>query len=143
MGREQTLIPQNEEVISSSEKGTSTSESHYNINNRLDELAFNLDPWAHIQHSRDQNTVGSSTTEAPSPRLQLFTIKTTEPTTTKSTTTFKPKSLDDLFIHKIGGDKKSLQSHKEEENTVPPAPESSTKKKSRDFASIRNKFRPS
>ena len=30
---------------------SSTSESSFNIHNRLDELASNLDPWAHIQHA--------------------------------------------------------------------------------------------
>lgn len=36
----------------SSVSTSSTSESNYNINNRLDELASNLDPWAHIQHAQ-------------------------------------------------------------------------------------------
>ena len=30
---------------------SSTSESSFNIHNRLDELASNLDPWAHIQQA--------------------------------------------------------------------------------------------
>jgi hypothetical protein len=35
--------------------------------------------------------------------LRLFTIRTTEPTTTKTTTTFKPQSLEELFVHRSGG----------------------------------------
>ena len=39
------------ETTSSSQTSSTSSESNYNINNRLDELASNLDPWAHIQHA--------------------------------------------------------------------------------------------
>merc|ERR1712088_1081572 len=38
-------------TTSSSQTVSTSSESNYNINNRLDELASNLDPWAHIQHA--------------------------------------------------------------------------------------------
>ena len=38
-------------TTSSSQTSSTSSESNYNINNRLDELASNLDPWAHIQHA--------------------------------------------------------------------------------------------
>ena len=36
---------------SSTTSSSSTSESSFNIHNRLDELASNLDPWAHIQQA--------------------------------------------------------------------------------------------
>ena len=44
-------------TTSSSQTSSTSSESSYNINNRLDELASNLDPWAHIQHA--EHKVGS------------------------------------------------------------------------------------
>ena len=40
-----------ESTVSSTVSVTSTSESIRDIHQRLDELASNLDPWAHIQHA--------------------------------------------------------------------------------------------
>ena len=49
---------------SSSQSSSTSSESHNDINNRLDYLASNLDPWAHIQHAEHQVTTN------PSPLVQ-------------------------------------------------------------------------
>ena len=45
---------------SSSQSSSTSSESHNDINNRLDYLASNLDPWAHIQHAEHQVTTHPS-----------------------------------------------------------------------------------
>ena len=45
---------------SSSQSSSTSSESHNDINNRLDYLASNLDPWAHIQHAEHQVTTTAS-----------------------------------------------------------------------------------
>merc|ERR1712106_695436 len=150
----------------SSVSTSSTSESNYNINNRLDELASNLDPWAHIQHAQHKEnlekealssstttttTTPTTTTTEETTKLSLFTIKTTDTTTTVSTTTYKAKSLKDLLIHRNGGVTSELPT--EEENTVLPILETTTTTTTkrtttrRSFrksstSSLRSKFRP-
>merc|ERR1719382_2325430 len=134
-------------TTSSSQTVSTSSESNYNINNRLDELASNLDPWAHIQHAEHKEnelekktstkSTTKSTTRAPKTTtkaaLNLFTHRPPPPTPpTRSTTTFKPRSLEDLFTHRNGGEK-----------TSPPTsqtPERSTT--GRRISSARNQFRP-
>merc|ERR1712106_889827 len=66
----------------SSVSTSSTSESNYNINNRLDELASNLDPWAHIQHAQHKENL-----EKEALALSTTTIPTTPTTTTAEDTT--------------------------------------------------------
>merc|ERR1712013_236527 len=152
----------------SSVSTSSTSESNYNINNRLDELASNLDPWAHIQHAQHKENLEKEASPSPSTttttttpttttttaeettKLSLFTIKTTDTTTTISTTTFKAKSLKELLIHRNGGVTSEFPT--EEENTIPPILETTTTAKTTTrkpytprktaAASLRGKFRP-
>jgi len=137
----------------SSVSSVSTAESNYNINNRLDELASNLDPWAHIQHAQHKEdlekeatssttttttvttttaattttttSTTTTTTAEKTTKLSLFTIKTTDTTTTISTTTFKAKSLHDLIVHRNGGVTSKYPA--EEENTILPILETTTK----------------
>merc|ERR1719192_1453382 len=135
-------------TTSSSQTSSTSSESNYNINNRLDELASNLDPWAHIQHAEHKENelekktstkAPTKSTRAPTSKtttrasLNLFTKRPPPPTPpTRSTTTFKPRSLEDLFTHRNGGEK-----------TSPPTsqtPEKSTT--GRRISSARNQFRP-
>merc|ERR1712013_229256 len=121
----------------SSVSTSSTSESNYNINNRLDELASNLDPWAHIQHAQHKENLEKEASPSPS-------------TTTISTTTFKAKSLKELLIHRNGGVTSEFPT--EEENTIPPILETTTTAKTTTrnpytprktaAASLRGKFRP-
>merc|ERR1711892_250080 len=148
----------------SSVSTSSTSESNYNINNRLDELASNLDPWAHIQHAQHKEnlekealalstttttTTPTTTTAEDTTKLSLFTIKTTDTTTTVSTTTFKVKSLKELLDHRNGGVTSEFPI--EEENTIPPIQTTTTTKNTtrRPYSprksaasSVRSKFRP-
>ncbi len=75
------------------------------INDKLDRLQSNLDPWAHINQNEDASTPSPSTVSSttPSSRLSLFRVRTHAPkTATTSTTTFRPRSLADLFKHRNG-----------------------------------------
>ncbi len=99
------FIPTSLPVFSSSTEGNSRPVS---INDKLDRLQSNLDPWAHIQREKEQQeqqeTVGPTTTQTTATtRPSLFRIRTHAPkTTTQSTTTFRPRSLADLFKHRNG-----------------------------------------
>ena len=74
------------------------------INAKLDLLQSNLDPWAHIQEQQQQTQEQQPVTEptTSTTKLSLFNIRTLPPRTTTSTTTFKPRSLADLFKHRAG-----------------------------------------
>ena len=79
----------------SSVSSVSTAESNYNINNRLDELASNLDPWAHIQHAQHKEDLEkeatSSTTTTTTTTVTTTTASTTTITTATTTTVEKKK----------------------------------------------------
>merc|ERR1712106_759762 len=74
----------------SSVSTSSTSESNYNINNRLDELASNLDPWAHIQHAQHKENL----------EKEALALSTTTTTTTPTTTTAEDTTKLSLFTIK-------------------------------------------
>ncbi len=96
------------EGTTTSARGTSSTKSSseaapppVSINDKLDHLQSNLDPWAHIHHDKT-NAEAVTTTEQSTTRLSLFNIRTLPPTTTTTTTTFRPRSLADLFKHRAG-----------------------------------------
>jgi hypothetical protein len=83
-----------------------------------------------------KQTATATPTTTPKPRstttkLNLFTRRTTSPTTTRPpTTTFKAKSLADLFIHRDGKNPNSpKRKETEQDNSVNPEIETTTKKK--------------
>ena len=86
----------------------------------MDRLQSSLDPWARI-HSKEKEQSEKSvtdqtptTTSRPSLRLfQPFSRATKAPK--KTTTTFKPRSLADLFKHREG-----QKISRDEETTVEP-----------------------
>ena len=62
-----------------------------------------IDPWARIQQQQQQKEKEAVTREPPTTtRISLFKIRTLPTTTTRTTTTFKPRSLADLFKHREG-----------------------------------------
>ena len=86
---------------------TTTTTTEQDINSKLDLLQSNLDPWAHIQEQqkeqqeqeREQPVTAPTTSTT---KFSLFNIRTQPPRATTSTTTFKPRSLADLFKHRAG-----------------------------------------
>ena len=136
---------------SSSESQSSTS-SDVNINDELDRLQSSLDPWARIQQqlkekeAQDALENGSNTEETPttttaSTRLSLFKIRTLPPRTTRTTTTFKPRSLADLFKHRDG----LKITGQDQETTLPSTVEvtaTTTTLRPRTTSRRVNKFRP-
>jgi hypothetical protein len=94
----------------SSSSTSSTTPRVSSINDELDRLQSNLDPWARIQQQlkeseeaekQQKNQVTIEPTRS-TPRLSLFNVRTLPTTSTTTTTTFKPRSLADLFRHREG-----------------------------------------
>ena len=134
---------------SSSESTSSVNTEQVNINDELDRLQSSLDPWARIQQQlkeKEEILTEEPPTETTttSTRLSLFKIRTLPPRTTRTTTTFKPRSLADLFKHRDGL-KITEQGGTTEQTTLPPTTEVTTTTTSQRPTpkSIINRFRPS
>ena len=88
---------------SSEETSTTSSTSTKDINDELDRLQSSLDPWARIQQQLKEKEEEQVTEEPPTTtKLSLFRIRTLPPLPKRTTTTFKPRSLADLFKHREG-----------------------------------------
>lgn len=115
------FIPTSIPLSTSTESTTESSSPKVNINDKLDRLQSALDPWAHIHQDQEEEKEESSPTAAPvkttepTTRLSLFRIRTLPPRTTTSTTTFRPRSLADLFKHRAG-EKVTYQEGSEPQN---------------------------
>ena len=104
-----TSLSKSSSTSTSSESSTQST-STKDINDELDRLQSSLDPWARIQqqlkekeNQQKQEATEEVTEEPPTTtRISLFKIRTLAPLTTRSTTTFKPRSLADLFKHREG-----------------------------------------
>ena len=105
-------------LSSTSSSSSSSSSSQARIHDELDKLQSALDPWA-IINNNDKSTPSSATTETTT-RLSLFNVRTLPTKRTTTTTTFKPRSLADLFKIR-NGQKITQDDDKEEEVRASPA----------------------
>jgi hypothetical protein len=81
---------------------TTQQQRDVNINDKLDRLQSSLDPWAHIRNEHVQEEAPLTTTEPTTTRLSLFHIQREASSAKSTTTTFKPRSLADLFKFRAG-----------------------------------------
>ena len=102
-------------LSSTSSSSSSSSSSQASIQDQLDKLQSALDPWA-IINNNDKST--PSTTTESTTRLSLFKIRTLPTKRTTTTTTFKPRSLADLF--KLRNGQKLTNEDKEDIETEKP-----------------------